>query len=134
MPAQSGTDLLDSLRRLRWAAVGLLAVCAVYSWLQARDASQLSPGLASSATPVAIALAVVIIVSRQVALRAGSLRVRFTALLATYVACCALGLFGALLAFAGDDGTRGALFALGGAIFTLGSPPGFGRLETKTTL
>jgi hypothetical protein len=62
-----------------------------------------------------------------VALRAQRPPTRAYALLATYLLCGALGLFGVGLAFAGDDGSRGALLALGGAIFTLGSAPAPGR-------
>jgi len=129
MPEAPGTELLASLARVRWATLGMLVACAVFSWLHARDASELPAELASGVTPVAIALGIAIIGARHLALRASRPRSRFAALLATYLGCCALGVFGAVLAFAGDDGSRGALFALGGGIFTLGSPPGSDRPE-----
>ena len=104
----------------------MLALCAVLSLLHARDASELAPRLERLVTPIALAFALGILVARQVVVRARSPQARFRALLAVYVLCDGLGVFGTLLAFAGDDGSRGALFALGGAIFALGSPPGFG--------
>jgi hypothetical protein len=122
-----GNELLASLGRVRWATVGMLVACAVLSGLHTREASELSPALASIAAPIAIALSVGIIGARQIALRTQTPRAHCYALLATYLCCGALGVFGAFLAFSGDDGSRGSLFALGAAIFTLGSPPGFGR-------
>lgn len=126
MDRPSATQLLTSLVRVRWAVLATLVLCAVLSWMRARDVSELPPLLAATATPVALGLALAIIVVRQVALRARPPRTHFYALLATYLLCGALGIFGTLLAFAGDDGSRGALLALGGAIFTLGTAPGPG--------
>lgn len=127
MPEPHEAALEASLRRLRWTTIGTLGVCALLSWLQTRETSSLPPALAAAALPVAIVLAAGIMAARQVALRAQAPRTRLYALLTTYLSCIALGVFGAVLSFAGDDGSRGALFALGGAIFTLGSPPGLGR-------
>ena len=104
--------------RLRWAVVALLVACAALSGT--RDAGTPSPGTAALALPAGIGLAVAIIVARQWALRAASPRARLRAVVATYLLCAALAL-------AGDDPGRGVLFALGGAIFTLGTPPGVGR-------
>ena len=111
--------------RLRWAVVALLVACAALSGT--RDAGTPSPGTAALALPAGIGLAVAIIVARQWALRAASPRARLRAVVATYLLCAALGLAGAALVLAGDDPGRGVLFALGGAIFTLGTPPGVGR-------
>ncbi len=126
MRAPDATGLASALGRVRWATVGMLALCAVLSLLRSRDESDLAPSLQGIVTPIALAIALGILVARQVAVRARSPQSRFRALLAVYVLCGALGVFGTFLAFAGDDGSRGALFALGGAIFALGSPPGFG--------
>lgn len=123
LPAQRAANLAA----VRWATVATLVVCAVLSWLQARDASALPPALAPLATPVATALAVGIILARQMAQRAQAPSTRLRALLGTYLLCASLGGFGLFLAVSGDDGSRGALFALGGAIFAVGTPPGFGR-------
>lgn len=119
------TALAASVARLRWATLALLIVCAVVALLHRAEASSLAPSLETLVTPVSLALAVGIFVVRQIAGRATG-RARVRALLATYLLSAALGVFGAFLALLGDDGSRGALFALGGAIFTVGTPPGLG--------
>lgn len=118
-------DRLLALARLRWAVVAMLIACALLSW--ARDPGALPPALARAATPVAIGLGLAIVVVRQWAQRASAASTQLRALGATYGLCAALGLFGAVLALAGDDGERGTLFALGGAIFAIGTPPGLRR-------
>ena len=117
--------LESSLGRVRWAVLGTLIVCAGVALLHRTDTPRLPARLEGLATPLSIALALGVFVVRQVAARATG-RARVRALLATYALSAALGLFGAGLALAGDDGSRGALFALAGAIFTLGTPPGLG--------
>lgn len=119
-------DLQSAIARVRWAVLGTLVLCAVFSLLQTRESGALSSDLETSVTPVALVLAFVVMLTRQVAQRARAPRTRFQALLGTYLACGGLGLFGAALAWLGDDGSRGALFALGGAIFTIGTPTGPG--------
>lgn len=114
-----------SLGRVRFATLGVLAVCAVMALLHRTDAPTLPPGLERLATPLSLGLAVTIFIARQVAGGARG-RTRLRAILATYLLSAGLGLFGALLAVCGDDGSRGALFAFGAAIFTLGTPPGLG--------
>ncbi|MCC6641076.1 MAG: hypothetical protein IT386_07935 [Deltaproteobacteria bacterium] len=116
---------LATLGRLRWSVVSILVACAVLSSM--RDPGDLSPALASVAMPAGIGLGIAIIAARQWAQRAGTGRAQTKALIATYALCATLGLFGLGLALAGDDGSRGVLFAVGGAIFALGTPPGSGR-------
>jgi FtsH-binding integral membrane protein len=118
-------ELTASLGRVRWATAATLVVCALVSWLQGPAVSALSPAVAPLVTPIAILFAVGIMGARQLALRSAAPRTRLYALLTTYLLCAGLGVFGVALVLAGDEGTRGALYALGAAIFCIGSPPGY---------
>ncbi len=130
MAGTTPTEPGASLVRTHRATILLLGVCALLSWQRSQDASELSQSVDAVVLPTALALAMGIMAARQVALRSRSPRSRRVALLVTYGLCASLGIFGAALAFAGDSGSRGALFALGAAIFTLGSPPRPGIFAT----
>ncbi len=119
----SAPELLASLARVRWTVLGLLALCAAMSWLRDRETSELPSTLAAAAMPLGIGIGFAIVAARIMTQRSRSARTRFYSLLATYLLSAALGVLGVCLTLLGDDGSRGALFAIGGAVFTLGSPP-----------
>ncbi len=125
MQGDGVSSIESALGRVRFAVLATLVVCAAVAWLARDRPGPLPDALATVATPLSVAIAIGIFVARQIATRAqGAARVR--ALLAVYVLSELLGLFGVVLVLLGDGDSRGLLFALGGAIFTLGTPPGLG--------
>jgi len=114
--------LLASLQRTRWTVLGLLAACAAVSLLGGGGGG-LPDTLEGLALPLGLGFAFAIFVVRQAAGQTRNARMRVRLLLVTYVLCGLLGVLGAGLTLAGDEGRRGALYALAGGIFALGSTP-----------
>lgn len=126
-PDESGAPLVRAHR----VTIAVVGACALVSWLRAGSPNELPESVGTLVLPGALAVTMAIIVARQIALRSRDGHSRRTALLVTYALCGVLGVFGAALAFLGDDGSRGALFALGAAIFALGSPPRSGLFAAR---
>lgn len=110
-----------SLRRTRLTVLALLAVCALLSLLRSNVPSTLAPYWEERALYAALVVAGGILVARQLAVHTRDLRTRVRAIVAAWLLGGLLGVLGAGIALVGGDGRRGALYALAGAIFTVGS-------------